>query len=134
MSVYTIGQLANKTKVSAVTIRYYEKIDLLPRPLRSAAGYRNYPESMILKINFINKSKVLGFTLKEIKELIALRDQGNKSSKPVRQKVTDKLVSVQNKIQDLNKLEKSLIKLMKSCDGKLPIAQCPIMAEIFSVA
>ena len=70
MSTLTIGQLASKCNVSAVTIRYYEKIGLLPHPIRTASGYRNYPESIISRIRFINKSKELGFILKETKDLL----------------------------------------------------------------
>lgn len=132
MKTLTIGELANQSGTNRVTIRYYEKMGLLPETQRTESGYRYFPESHIQRLHFIKKAKSLGFTLKEIRELLELHDREHRSSKPIRQAVIKKLNIVTKKIDDLQKLQSSLQKLIATCDGDMPVQQCPIMQNIFS--
>lgn len=131
MEKITIGVLAKKSGLSIVSLRYYEKIGLITKATRSSSGYRLYPESLIPRINFIKKAKSLGFSLEEVSQLLKLHES-EESSMPVRNKVQDKLKDVQGKISDLKILEKTLKKLLSTCDGRGSMAECPIIEHIYS--
>lgn len=73
MQYLSIGQLAKKAQVKAETIRYYERLGLTPEPLRRDSGYRQYPKEIVARIQFIKRAKELGFSLREIDELLSLR-------------------------------------------------------------
>ena len=132
MDGMTIGNIAKQAGVSRVTLRYYERVGLLPKATRKTAGYRFYPKTTIARVHFIQKAKFIGFSLKEIAELLALHDAGSETSMPVRNKVKSKIDEVQNKIADLKTMAKVLRQLLDSCDGMLPISQCPIIQNIYN--
>ncbi len=132
MNILTIGKLAKKTDLSAVTIRYYEKIKLISASMRSPNGYRLYFDNVIPKIKFIQKAKTLGFTLTDIKLLLSIYDSKQPNSHAVRQKVVLKLQDIQQKMFDLKKIHSSLKKLLLLCDGSQPIKLCPIIQNIFN--
>lgn len=128
----TIGQFAEKAKVSSVALRFYEKKGLLPSSTRSSVGYRLYSEDLIPRIAFIQNAKSVGFTLKEIKELLDLQVLEGATSANIRQAISYKLDETKNKIQTLQILNAALEKLLGACDGKVPIKECPILERLYS--
>lgn len=131
MIYFTVGQLAAKTNVSKVAIRYYERLGLIPKAERSAAGYRTYPEAIVSRLRFIINAKAVGFTLQEIRELFALQEQKYTTSLQIKNKTLDKLKLTQEKIMHLQKIAKALEHLASSCDGTMPLEDCPILETLY---
>ncbi|MDQ3019005.1 MAG: MerR family transcriptional regulator [Bacteroidota bacterium] len=121
----TIGQLAKKTNVSIDTIRYYEQLKLLPKPKRNEKGYRIYTEDYRDKIEYILRSKELGFTLKEIREILTLKD-----CEDLFELTSLKIKEVDDKIKKYNQLIKKLKLLLRKCPSKGSIKHCSIMKSI----
>lgn len=131
--ILTIGQLSKMSSIGIEAIRFYERQKLLPSPKRTISGYRQYNSDAIEYLNFISKAKELGFTLKEIKELLSLRISGKSSCSDVRQKATDKLRSVERKLSNLRKISGALKKLIKRCERKrIDAVSCPILEGLES--
>lgn len=103
-----IGELSKKSGISISALRYYEQIDLLLPSYRSASEYRYYKESDIRLVIFIKKAQYLGFTLDEIKEILKERKSGKSVCPKVRLFAKSKIVELQQKINELKKLENSL--------------------------
>jgi len=95
---YTVGQLAKAANVNIQTVRFYDRQGILKPASRTEAGYRIYDKEGVKRLNFIIQAKELGFSLKEIKEFLALRVRSVKSCDRVRKKTTEKLQDIQNKI------------------------------------
>lgn len=112
------------------TIRYYERLGLLPKPPRTQAGYRVFPEDTTARVRFIKRAKELGFSLKEIKELLALRIEPGKTRADVWERVESKLSDIDEKIKSLREMRKSLAKLTKVCRGDGPVNDCPILESL----
>ncbi len=130
MKFLTRSQLAKKSGVNPETIRYYERLGLLPKALRSESGYRLFSEEDVKRIKFIKRAKELGFTLKEIKELLELRFETNGECSKVRQIAEEKLKDVEEKIKDLENIKRVLQELIKQCPSKGSILNCPIITSI----
>lgn len=130
MKVLTRGQLAKKAGVNPETVRYYEKIGLLSKPLRTESGYRLFSEEDVKRIKFIKRAKELGFTLKEIKELLQLRFETEGECKEVREIAEVKLKDVEKKIEDLEKIKNILEDLINQCPSKGSVQNCPIISSI----
>lgn len=129
----TIGQLSKMSGIGIEAIRFYERQELLPSPKRAISGYRQYNSDAIEYLNFIARAKKLGFTLKEIRELLSLRISGESRCSAVRRKATIKLRSVERKLSDLKKISTALKGLIKRCDTKhIDIASCPILESLES--
>jgi len=126
----TIGKLANAAGVGVETIRFYEREGLLPKPPRKRSGYRQYPPDAVARVLFIRRAKELGFTLKEITELLELRIDPDKSCADVRALAKAKIVDVEEKMADLARIRAALEKLAKACRGKGPTSECPILDAI----
>jgi MerR family mercuric resistance operon transcriptional regulator len=126
----TTGQLAKAAGVNIETIRYYERRGLIPRPGRRESGYREYPEETVKRIRFIKHAKELGFSLKEIGDLLSLRVDPETPCSEVRQRAQMKLSDIENKIAVLRKMKKALKELTDACSGKGPASQCPILDAI----
>ena len=126
----TIGKLANAAGVGVETIRFYEREGLLPKPPRKRSGYRQYPPDAVARVMFIRRAKDLGFTLKEITELLELRVDPDKSCADVRALAKAKIVDVEEKMADLARIRGALEKLAKACRGKGPTSECPILDAI----
>jgi len=122
-----IGELAKITKLKIDTIRYYEKKGLIPSPPRTLSGYRIFPEETIEIIQFIKGAKELGFTLREIKELLELRRGGKGSSTEIRKKALSKLEEIGRKIKALEKIRESLERLVSECQEREDVKKCPIL-------
>ena len=127
MSVYSIGQVAKQSGVSVETVRYYEKEGLLEVPERKESGYRQFKGDTIDRLSFIQQAKKLGFSLKEIGELLSITSDANTVCDDVKQLSQDKLVDIEKKIKMLQQMRKSLKKLIDVCPGQAPINDCPIL-------
>jgi len=126
----TIGGVARMAGVNIETVRYYERRGLIPRPPRSESGYRLYSENTIKLIRFIRHAKELGFSLREIKELLSLRVTEGVSCAQVRSRAEAKIVEIEGRIQSLKKMKNALLKLTKECSGRGPVSECPILEAL----
>jgi Hg(II)-responsive transcriptional regulator len=133
MSGLTIGELANQAGVNRETVRYYERRRLLARPARTIAGYRIFPDDAVDRLRFIKHAQALGFTLEEIRELVALRVDERSSCEQVRERAMRKFVDVEARIEALRRIRRVLGRLVRACEARLPTAPCPIL-ESFAAA
>ena len=127
----TIGALSKQTTCNIETIRYYEKIGLMPEPDRAENGYRIYTEIHVRRLSFIRRCRELGFPSKEIATLLRLVDGGNYSCAEVRDHALAHLENIDSKIQDLRKIQKTLSTMASKCDGEL-VPNCPLVESLFS--
>ena len=126
----TIGNLARRGGVNIQTIRYYERRGLIPKPNRSSSGYRLYNEEAVRRLGFVRKAQVLGFSLQEIDELLALRMQSGTSCAQVRQRARQKIAAVDEKISQLGRIRSALTELAAACRGNGPTSECPILEAL----
>jgi len=126
-----IGAVARKIGLSVDAIRFYERNSLLPRPQRTPGGFRQYADADVETLSFIRLVQGLGFTLREVRELVELRQNRKQPCAPVRGRLQEKLVDVQQKLTDLHKLEHELRLALRSCNKELRkrTAHCPILTE-----
>lgn len=132
MKDLTIGQLARTARVNVETIRFYERRGLIPEPPRRESGYRQYAEDAVSRIQFIKRAKELGFSLKEISELLSLRVDPDTTCGDVKKRAEVKIVEVEEKIGELQRIKKALTKLVTLCRGGGPTSECPIMEALNS--
>jgi MerR family mercuric resistance operon transcriptional regulator len=125
------GVLSKKTGVNGETIRYYEKIKLMPEPARSTSGYRVYDDSHLKRLSFIKRCRELGFTLKEIATLLRMVDGGNYTCAEIRNHTITHLKDVDEKIRDLRKMQRTLRNMVSECEGELA-PECPIVDSLFA--
>ena len=127
MGKMTISQLARKSSVNLETIRYYERRGLIPKPPRNASGYRQYSQEDIARTKFIKRAQMLGFSLREILEILSLRMEPGKTCGDMKARVEAKIEDVEQKIADLRQMQEALLNLVGKCTGKGPIGYCPIL-------
>jgi MerR family copper efflux transcriptional regulator len=123
-----IGTVARRAGVSIDTVRYYERAGLLAPKTRLASGYRRYSELEVARLRFIRRAQVLGFSLKEVKQLLALsrlRDVGR-----VKRTAQKKLADVEDRIASLERVRKGLANLIAACPGHGRAADCPILKAL----
>ena len=132
MKALTIGKVAKQAEVGVETIRFYERSGLLEEPPRNDSGYRQYQPEAIVKLRFIKKTKQLGFSLKEIEELIALRHKPGATCGDVRGQAEEKIRNIEEKIHDLSKMKEALLELTCQCSGDGPVTECPILTSLGS--
>ena len=126
-----IGELARRTGCNIETIRYYERIGLVPHPPRSAGRYRLYETEDVLRLVFVRRARELGFSLDEIRALLALSSDGTCSD--VRELAARHLADVRVKIADLRAMERALTEAVRRCDGgHLP--GCPLIDTLWATA
>src|SRR6266699_3371985 len=130
MKSLTIGRLAREAVVNLETVRYYERRGLLPKPPRSASGYRLFPSVAAQRLRFIRRAQELGFSLKEIRELLSLRVSRSTTSRDIRAQAEAKIADIEAKIRSLESMKKTLRKLKGVCDGCAPLAKCPILESL----
>jgi len=123
----TIGVVARRAGVGVETVRFYERQGLIEEPPRRMSGYREYSEEVIARLSFIRRAKELGFTLSEIKELLALRLDPETPAAEIRQRAEAKIADIQAKIQSLQKMKKALAKLTAACGCHGTSAECPLL-------
>ncbi len=126
MREFTIGELSRLSQVNIETIRYYEKIGIMPNPPRNSSGYRIYSAPHLERLYFVRRSRELGFSQPEVRKLLTLVDEHKYTCGEVREMTTKHLLTVRSKIRDLRKLEKALANMVSECDGG-DIPDCPIV-------
>lgn len=127
MKGLTIGQVAKKAGVKIETVRYYERRGLIPEPPRRESGYRQYPEDAIARIQFIKRAQELGFSLKEISDLLSLRVDRQTTCRDVKQRAEAKIDDIERKMADLKRMRQALVKVTNACSGRGPTSECPIL-------
>jgi MerR family copper efflux transcriptional regulator len=127
MPSYTIGKLARLSGFGVETIRYYERERLVREPPRRASGYREYPEDALVRLRFIRHAKDLGFSLKDIKDLLELRVAPGATCAGVRKRAEAKIADVRAKQKRLRQIEQALVRLAAACRGRGPTSNCPIL-------
>jgi Hg(II)-responsive transcriptional regulator len=125
-----IGQLAEQTHVNKETIRYYERLGLIPPPSRTKSGYRIYKIQSVDRVNFIKKMQALGFTLKEIDQLLGVVDRNEVKCADIYDFTVNKIDEVRRKIGNLKRIEKMLMDLKERCPDNKQIYQCPIIETV----
>lgn len=124
----TIGKLAKCTEMTTDTIRYYEKEKLLAPARKTAAGYRLYDDEAIRRLRFIRRAQLCGFSLTEIRELLALRNRDVVCCRDVRSVAVEKKLQVEHKIKALQLMSLALSELITICnDDARPLIDCPIL-------
>ena len=124
-----IGELARNCGCPAETIRYFEKIGLLPTPLRGVNGYRYYDESNQKWLQFILRSRALGFTQIEVRRLSDVAHQSQPACADVHELLVEHIIDVQKKMKDLRRMQRALERLKSKCqDGTLH--DCPVIDEL----
>ncbi len=122
----TISKLADAAGVHLETVRYYERIGLMPEPARTAGGYRSYGAEHTRRLSFIRRARELGFSIDEVKALLGLAEPGHTSCADVKALTMSHLSEVRAKIADLRRLEGILTKTVDQCSGtKTP--PCPVL-------
>jgi MerR family mercuric resistance operon transcriptional regulator len=130
MKSLTIGRLAKEAGVNLETVRFYERQGLLPKPPRSSSGYRLFPTDAARRLRFIRRAQELGFSLKEIRELLSLRVSRTTKSKDIRVRTEGKIADIEAKIRSLESMKRTLRELTNVCDGCAPLAECPILDSL----
>jgi Hg(II)-responsive transcriptional regulator len=123
----TISQAARLAGIGVETVRFYERSGLLPLPDRTGAGYRLYNESDVRRLSFIRRAKALGFSLKEIRELLDLTEHRGATAHEVKSMTVRKLDRIREQIRDLRAMEKALSQLEEQCTGAGLASHCPIL-------
>jgi MerR family mercuric resistance operon transcriptional regulator len=127
MQSLTIGEVARAAEVGIETVRFYEREGLIPEPARRRSGYRQYPPDTVRRLRFIRRAKDLGFTLKEIGELLDLRVDPGRMCADVRELAKAKMADIEAKMLDLARIQAALTELVRTCRGKGPTSECPIL-------
>jgi Hg(II)-responsive transcriptional regulator len=130
MGKYTIGELAKSANVNIETIRFYERRGLLPKPPRNKSGHRVFLSDYLLRTNFIKRAQALGFSLKEISELLSLRVEKGTTCDDVLARINMKIYDVEKRIADLEDMRDALLSFSKKCTGQGPIGKCPFLEEL----
>jgi DNA-binding transcriptional MerR regulator len=128
MQALGIGQLAKRGGVGIDTVRYYERNGLLTPRTRLASGYRRYGELELSRLRFIRRAQALGFTLKEVKELLGL--SGQRDVGRVKRSAQAKLADVERRIAALERVREGLANLIEACPGHGRAADCPILRAL----
>ncbi|HLG90361.1 MAG TPA: helix-turn-helix domain-containing protein [Alphaproteobacteria bacterium] len=127
------GALATLSGCNIETIRYYEQIGILPAPPRSQGGHRLYGQDLIKRLSFIRRSRELGFTLEEIRQLLRLVDGSNYTCAQVETLAHEHVQDIRRKIADLKKLKSVLESMASRCTGD-DVPECPIIDALFDSA
>ena len=130
MEHLTTGRLAERGGVNLETIRYYERRGLLPKPPRRTSGYRAFPPEAVRRVRFIKRAQALGFSLGEIRELLALRVERGTKCDDVRRRAEVKIADIGGKIRSLRRMKRALSELVVACEGEAPVGACPILAAL----
>ena len=127
---FSIGALSSDSGVNIETIRYYEKIGVMPKPARSKGGYRLYAADHIKRLTFIRRGRELGFSLDELRDLLRLVDGHKHTCAEVRTLTLEHVCDIRRKIADLKRLERVMTAIAAQCSGKRT-PDCPIIDALF---
>jgi MerR family mercuric resistance operon transcriptional regulator len=125
-----IGELAQATGCQVVTIRYYERVGILPGPARAANNYRAYSEAHLRRLRFVQRTRGLGFRLEEVRTLLRLIDQGDYTCEDVRALAQSHLDDIRQRIADLQQMEATLADLVGRCSGDVT-PDCSLLESLF---
>jgi Hg(II)-responsive transcriptional regulator len=126
----TIGEVAARANVNVQTVRYYERRGLLPAPPRSTSGYRQYDADNVARIRFIKHAQALGFSLNDISELLALRVHPSSNCQEVLHHAEIKLLDIDERIEALRSMRRSLLSLASACRDQRATSECPILEAL----
>jgi MerR family transcriptional regulator, copper efflux regulator len=126
----TIGQVASAADVNVQTIRYYERRGMFAAQRRTASGYRQYAPDAVSKLRFIKHAQELGFSLKEVQELLGLQVRQGAACDAVKRRTTDKIELVQQRIRALQRMKRTLERLAAACAARRPTDECPILEAL----
>ena len=129
-STLTIGRIAEAAGINVETIRFYQRLGLLDEPERPSGGVRRYGVEFVARLRFIKRAKQLGFSLAEVQRLLVLEDP--QSCGKARSLAAEKLVLVENRIADLERLRSVLTDLVARCDVRRGRVACPIIATLIN--
>ncbi len=133
MTTLTIGDVAKQAEVNIETLRYYERQGIVPKPPRTRSNYRIYPEDTVRRVRFVKHAQELGFSLKEIKDLLSLRATPGASCQDVQQRATAKINEIDEKILSLQAMQQVLHKLVRQCAARRgSLSDCPILESLGS--
>ena len=125
-----IGELARRAGVPIDTVRYYERQGILPVPMRQASGYRRYGDGDLARLQFVRRAKGLGFSLVEVRELLALSGRPAGDMAGLKAAASAKLADVERRIAELERIREGLQALTAACPGHGALARCPILAAL----
>lgn len=131
MGRIAIGGLSKHTGTNIETIRYYERVGLLPTPPRSSGGYRLYGADSLKRLSFIRRARALGFSVAEVRTLLALADRRRRSCADVRVVAAAHLEDVKRKLADLRQMQRVLEETVAQCDAGSG-SQCPVIEALYS--
>ena len=132
MSRYVIGAIAKETGLSAKTIRYYEESGLIPKAERGENGYRLYNEKSVHRLRFVKRARDLGFSVEDVRNLLALWDDEERPSAEVKSVAQRHLNAIEEKIDKLQAMRKTLKHLIAGCHGD-ERPDCPILDDLASL-
>lgn len=125
-----IGEVAKAAGVGIDAVRFYEREGLLPEPARRPSGYREYSPATVVDLRFIKRAKELGFSLREISELLSIEREPNAGAADVKALAERKVEDLGNKIRALQRMRKALRKVAESCPGRGPTSDCSILRSL----
>lgn len=131
MRLLPIGELAEMAGVNLETVRYYERIGLMPRPERTPGGHRNYESEHVRRLGFIRRSRELGFTIDQVRGLLQLVDGRRYTCAEIQAIAFRHIADIRHKIADLRHLEQALADLATQCKGD-QVPECPIVDALFA--
>jgi len=132
MTAYRIGEVAKLANVNLQTLHYYERVGLLAKVRRTASNYRVYSRRDLQTVRFIKRAQELGFSLKDIRELLSLRASPRSKCAEVRLRAETKLGEIDRKIESLMNMRRALGRLVEECVGERPATECPILEALES--
>ena len=124
-----IGEMSKRTDIPVTTIRYYEKVGLLPSPERMESGYRLYNRRHLERIKFLKNTRKLGFSQQRIRVLVSLLENPNRASEEVKASVQSQLEEIREKRRLIQKIENQLKQIIAKCDGGQK-SECPILETL----
>jgi MerR family mercuric resistance operon transcriptional regulator len=128
-----IGQVAKQAGVNIQTVRFYERKGLVTPAGRKASGYREYTAEAVRRIRFVKHAQEIGFSLREIEDLLSLRVDPATTCGDIRAHAEEKMTEVARKILNLQHMQRALAVLVAQCDGHGPVSECPIIEALDEV-
>jgi Cu(I)-responsive transcriptional regulator len=126
---FTIGDMSKATATKIETIRYYEKIGLLPEPARTTSNYRDYGHGELGRLSFIRRARDLGFSLDQVRAMLSISGDRSRDCAGIDRIAKEHLLEVDRKLADLTSLRKELKAVIDSCDGGI-VADCRIIEAL----
>jgi MerR family transcriptional regulator, copper efflux regulator len=127
---FSIGQIASAASVNIQTVRYYERRGLLLPADRSRSGYRQYDRDSLRRLRFIKHAQALGFSLKEIEALLALRVRHGGACTTVERATRSKITVIDRKVRELSRLRRTLVDLAEACRARTRTSECPVLEAL----